>query len=212
MTGRDSTDSTGSTGILLAGGSSTRFQDGDKALAEIDGEPMLRRVAEKLAPVVGRTVVSCRGEQRADFEKVLDGIGDVRFAVDPIPYAGPVAAIKTSLRYVEDDEVFVLACDVPLIRTEALQRLRAVLKEGDGADAVFPSVDGETQPLVGVYCTESLREALELLDDIYGEALFAVLDHLRTETVEARTLPGGHDGLRNVNTPEDIREVREALR
>jgi len=204
-------DSNDAVGVLLAGGSSSRFEGGDKAFAEIDGKPMLRHVAEALTPVVESTVVSCRGEQRTDFETVLDGLGEVRFAVDPVPYAGPVAAIESSLRYVEKENLFVLACDVPFVRTESLRRLKEILEEEE-ADAVVPSVDGEPQPLTGFYRAESLRNSVEALDDTYGEAIFAVLDHLRIETVKAGRLPGGSDGFRNVNTPEDIREAREACR
>ncbi|MFB6311555.1 MAG: NTP transferase domain-containing protein, partial [Salinirussus sp.] len=40
-------------GVILAGGDSVRFGDRDKALAEVDDQPMLCRVADAIRTATG---------------------------------------------------------------------------------------------------------------------------------------------------------------
>jgi len=83
--------------VVLAGGYSTRFGDADKATASLDGEPLVRRVVERVAPAVDEVVVNCRAEQRTPIGQALDGL-NYRFAVDPVPDGGPVAGVRTACR------------------------------------------------------------------------------------------------------------------
>lgn len=62
-------------GVLLAAGMGTRFEGGNKLLAEIDGEPVVRRAASALAAssVAGTVVVL--GYQADAVGDALDGLG-----------------------------------------------------------------------------------------------------------------------------------------
>ena len=44
--------------LVLAGGRSTRFGDSDKAVAELAGTPMIRRVVDRVAGVVSEVVIN----------------------------------------------------------------------------------------------------------------------------------------------------------
>jgi molybdopterin-guanine dinucleotide biosynthesis protein A len=59
---------TGVAGVVLAGGRSTRFDDGDKALATVEGTSMLARVVHRLGAVTDVVVVNCRPGQREAFD------------------------------------------------------------------------------------------------------------------------------------------------
>jgi len=79
------------TGVVVAGGRSTRFGAREKALAEMNGEPMLRRVVEALGTVTDEVVVNCRRDQRDAFAAALDGVDTgVRFALNEQPDEGPL--------------------------------------------------------------------------------------------------------------------------
>ena len=66
---------------VVAGGRSTRFGDRDKAVADLAGTPMIRRVADRLADVTDRLVVNCRADQRAAIEDAIAGYPNpVRYA------------------------------------------------------------------------------------------------------------------------------------
>ena len=108
--------STGRAGIVLAGCDSRRFGEADKALAPVDGTPMVARVVECLGRVVEGVVVSCRDSQREDFERALEEFTPevaVAFANDPVPDRGPLAGTRTALQAAEADSVAVVGCDVP---------------------------------------------------------------------------------------------------
>ena len=53
-------------GVVVAGGRSTRFGAPDKAVADLGGTPMIRRVADRIAPAVEELVVNCRPSVPAD--------------------------------------------------------------------------------------------------------------------------------------------------
>ena len=70
--------------VIVAGGRSTRFGDDDKAVAPLSGTPMIRRVADRLEPVVDELVVNCRDDQRDAIEEALAGYPlATNFALDP---------------------------------------------------------------------------------------------------------------------------------
>lgn len=65
-------------GVVLAGGRSRRFGEGDKALAELDGEQMVVRVVDRVTTEVEDVAVSCRPEQVDRLERARSSKPDVR--------------------------------------------------------------------------------------------------------------------------------------
>ena len=129
------------TGVVVAGGRSTRFGDREKALAEVDGEPMLRRIVETLGQVAEEVVVNCRPDQQGAFAAALADAGvTVRFALDQQPDEGPLVGLERALSVVDTDLALALGCDMPLADADALARLVARL--GSAGAAVVPVTDG----------------------------------------------------------------------
>ncbi len=197
-------------GLLLAGGSSSRFGDGDKALVEVDDEPMVKHVAEAVAEASDSFTVSCRRSQKPELTDALKDVagGVPEFLVDAVEYAGPVAALDNCVEGLDGDLVLVVGCDVPLIEPEVLTELCSQLKGSARVDAVLPSVEGRAQPLAGVYAVDALLRGLDAVDEVEEVPVFRLLDYLEFEAVEARQLPGGERALFNVNTREDLEAVR----
>jgi Molybdopterin-guanine dinucleotide biosynthesis protein A len=81
-------------GVVLAGGDSTRFADGDKAVARIAGEPVISRTVTALQAATQREPVIVVGTQkeRATYATAVEGT-DVRFVFDAPAYDGPLAGI-----------------------------------------------------------------------------------------------------------------------
>jgi molybdopterin-guanine dinucleotide biosynthesis protein A len=88
----------------------------DKAFVEVDGAPMVRRVADALVTagagqllVVGVTTFSAgRRERLAD---ALGGL-DVELVEDDDPDEGPLGGILTALRHSRHDVTLVVSCDL----------------------------------------------------------------------------------------------------
>jgi molybdopterin-guanine dinucleotide biosynthesis protein A len=186
--------------VILAGGYSKRFGPQDKALAEIDGDPLVRRVTERVAPTVEEVIVNCRPEQRADVASALSGL-DYRLALDPAPDKGPVAGIQTGCRATRADWTFVVACDLPLVTSTLASRLF----EAAEADGAVPRIDGRFRPLAAVYRTSVAIEAAKAtLEDDSG-AVMALFDRLSTATV-LDPAPGWV--VADVDTRAELRALR----
>src|SRR5271165_4394157 len=125
-------------GWILAGGRSSRMGV-DKALLEIDGQPLVSRVAREAAKVCAP--VSLVGDPAV--------YGHLGFPVIPdrFPGRGPLAGIEAALGATEADWNLLLACDMPALETAVLESLFAA-----GGDCALPRYpDGTVEPLCAVY-------------------------------------------------------------
>jgi molybdopterin-guanine dinucleotide biosynthesis protein A len=203
------------TGLVLAGGRSTRFGESDKALAELAGAPLVSHTAAALAPVVDELVVNCRADQRDALAAALDGGETVRFAVDPVPDEGPVAGLRTGLRVARGRHVAVVGCDQPFLRTPTVAALfdRSEGGGGPGGRApertagAAPLVDGRRQPLGTVYPTAAASRAAERTLAAGSRALRDVL--ARVDPVAVPVAPGV---IRDIDTRSELSDVSVNLR
>mgnify|MGYP006272774449 CR=1 FL=1 len=193
-------------GVVLAGGYSTRFEGADKALATVDGRPMLARVVDRLAGVVDRVVVSCRADQRPAFEAALGAVDGtpVEFVLDPEPDGGPLAGLAASLAAVESTYTAVVACDMPFIDPDFVSVL---FERAAGHDAAVPELDdGHLQPTQAVYRADALRAVATRRLAADRRSLHGALDDLDTVVIPASTVAANTDwrSLRDVNSRADL--------
>jgi len=146
------------TGIVLAGGSSSRFGS-DKASALLNGRPLLAHVVAAVAAVCDEVVVVCR---RAQPLPALAPAVPLRLAFDEVEGLGPLAGLVAGLEAAGDEHCFVASCDVPLLRAGVVALLLARLP---GHAAVVPLVGGREQLLVAAYdpavALQPLRASLQ---------------------------------------------------
>lgn len=185
--------------VVLAGGHSRRFGRMDKALAELNGDPLLTRVVDRVSTVVDDVVVSCRPGQVRRFERPLSSVPEAEIIEDSHPGAGPLAGIEAGLDAVFGTYTAVVACDMPLVEPAVIEEL---FRYAAGTDAAVPEdADGNLQPVQAVYQTEAMRTvATQMLPD--DASLHAALDALSVVTVPSETIPDG--SLHNVNTRQDL--------
>lgn len=108
-------------GILLVGGSSSRFGS-PKALAELDGEALAERAWRLLGEVCD--------------ERIAVGHGDgLPFPALADEGTGPVAAIAAGLRAATSDVAVVIPVDMPLLTAAALRLLAGACREAAVAQA-----------------------------------------------------------------------------
>ncbi|MFO7833356.1 MAG: molybdenum cofactor guanylyltransferase [Halohasta sp.] len=177
------------TGVVLAGGYSTRFGETDKALAELDGTPMVARVADRLSDAVDRLVVSCRDDQQAAFDRAiaaLDLAVPVRFAIDPEPDRGPLAGLKHGFEQVSSTYAAVVACDMPFVDPAFVTFL---FERAAGHDAAVPELkDGHRQPLQAVYHVDRTSAVAGRRLAVDSRSLHGALSELDTVVVPAETV------------------------
>ncbi|WP_435365943.1 molybdenum cofactor guanylyltransferase [Haloarchaeobius sp. DYHT-AS-18] len=196
------------TGVVLAGGTSTRFGPTPKATATLDGRPLVDRVVRRLWRATGRPpVVAARSAAKR--ELVTEAVSEpVRFTPDADWCGGPVAGLAGSLDAVETDRVFVCGCDMPLLSPAAVSWQAARLQTTE-ANAVVPmDVEGQPQLLHGVFDRDALASLFETRPD--DDRLRVVLDRLTVDRVPQHEAPQNIPLARstvNVNTRGDLRSI-----
>jgi len=200
------------TGVVVAGGRSTRFGERDKAVADLDGTPMIRRVADRISIVVDALVVNCRPDQTTAIRDALAGYPHaVAVAEDPEPDLGPIAGIRTGLRAASTEFAFVVACDMPFVDPALVTYL---FERADGYDAAVPQLEDQWfQTMHAVYRAEAMAEACDdalargdrkVLDPLFE------LDFVVVDDADVRA-HGALESFENVNTPEEFAAAAERL-
>jgi len=203
-----STADTGRAGIILAGGRSKRFPTVDKALAPLDGRPLLWHVADSLTPAVDELIVSCRRDQREPFAEALEAF-PVRFVVDKIPDRGPLVGLRTALDETAATYAVVLPCDMPAVPAAFLDFLSGRARNRTGA---VPEFDGDRQTFPAVFHVRAARAACRAVDTQGENRLAALLDEIEPHVVDERVVRAHVEpsAFRNINTHDDLATVRDS--
>lgn len=196
-------------GVILAGGRSTRFGEENKAVAVLAGQPMIRRVADRLDEVTEELVVNCREEQIDSLAVALDG-HEPTFAVDRRPDEGPMAGIATGLDAVEAEYAAVVACDMPFVEPAFLSYL---CERAASCEAAVPRPDDWFQTTQAVYHATAMHDAcVQALDrgaNKIVEPLFE-LDYTVVDDAQIDLHTSGQT-FRNINTREELSAAAERL-
>jgi len=183
-------------GVLLAAGQSTRFEDGNKLLAEVDGRPVVRRAAETLLATDLRGPVVVLGHDDARVRAALDGL-DVECRVNEDYADGQHTSVAVGVAAARErdwDAVVFALGDMPAVEPGTVDELVRAYREGTGT-VLAPAHDG-------------MRGNPVLFDRSHFEALAGVTgDRGGREIVEAQgTLVPVEDSgvLRDVDRVEDL--------
>ena len=206
-------------GFVLAGGASRRM-GADKCRLDIEGATLLERAAAALQTTTARTRVVGRmqsalawlwGEEESKIQ--LSFVADVYRSPDGRAPHSALTGLHAALWHARTEWVAVIACDLPFVTSDLVQRLAAMRTSSERIEAVIPvQPDGRLQPLCALYRrTPCLRRATEALDE--GDySLHSFLGRLSTRKVPAHELADLPDARRffvNVNTPEDYAKAND---
>jgi molybdopterin-guanine dinucleotide biosynthesis protein A len=196
--------SRGVSGIVLAGGRSSRFGS-DKLAAEIDGRRLLDRVIERLAEVSDEVlVVLAPGDERI----LPRTTTTVRRVVDPELHGGPLVGLLAGLERADQPIVVLAGGDMPTLSPDVLgAMIRALVASQPGTDAVILASRGDRPPLPAVLRTGAGTDvARRLVGD--GErrlrSLFERLPTRALDEAEWRPLDPDAATLRDVDRPADL--------
>ena len=189
----------GVSGIVLAGGLSRRLGR-DKALEPLGGQPLIRRVIERVSKVSREIIVVVADQKKGD---TLPLEPASRLTLDLYPGKGSLGGIYSGLTAAEEDWGLVVACDMPFLNPTLL---RYMLSLRGTADAVVPLVEGRPEPTHSLYsklCLPYIEERL-IANDL---KISRLLDQVRVNYVteqEITNIDPHHLSFFNINTTEDL--------
>ena len=187
-------------GAILAGGVSSRFGS-NKALALLDRKPVIRHVADILAPIFPTCLLSTNTPEAYAFLG-LPTVADI------FPRSGPLGGIHAVLNAIVEPRAFIVGCDMPLL-DPFLIRFLCTLAEQNDLDAVLPWPVSGPEPLCAVYS----RSALPVIEKNLKKGNWKVgdnLEELRVRRVgekELLAIVADLSSLHNINRPEDLADI-----
>jgi molybdenum cofactor guanylyltransferase len=148
-------------GVILCGGDSTRMGR-DKGLIPVDTQTWAGLAAKKMATLGIHVVLSVNDRQLPHYAQQLPN--ERLISDDPnLAVKGPLAGLLSVHKEYPTEDLFVLACDLPLIDPDLLHDLYRRRHANSGVQAYFYTAGGEPEPLCGIYTASGLA----LIADLY---------------------------------------------
>ena len=171
-------------GVILCGGQSTRMGN-DKAMIKKQGNTWAEMAEEKLSALNIPVVFSVNSEQYREYAAIFDV---KKLVVDNanITLRGPVCAMLTMHQFAPMEDLFILACDMPLMEETLLKKLYNIYKADQHADAFFYVNEEEPEPLCAIYTARGLAHINHLYNEnkLVKHSMKFMLENLKTMPVK----------------------------
>lgn len=188
------------TGVIQAGGRSVRMGGQPKALLDVGGRPIVRRVADTLAAVLDDLLIVTNTPELYAFLG-LPMTGDV------VPGGGALGGILSGLGAARGQAAFTVACDMPFLHPEVVRLV--VARAGEG-DVVIPRVGGQLETMHAVYG----RACLPHMEACVRQGRLRIagfFERVRVVEIDEHAIARHRDPavlFLNVNTPGDLDHAR----
>ncbi|NKB58559.1 MAG: NTP transferase domain-containing protein [Alphaproteobacteria bacterium] len=189
--------------IILAAGQSRRMGTANKLLIDLDGKPMVVRVAEAVSASQAALLITVLGHEAGKVRAALDG-EDIRFADNPHYADGLSTSLAAGLEALPEDVDGVLIClgDMPRVSSREIDRLIAAFDPLEGRAICVPTYNGKQgNPIL--LARRFFGEMLEITGDRGARHL---IDGYQELTCEVEMT--GDSVLVDVDTPKALEELR----
>jgi molybdenum cofactor guanylyltransferase len=187
------------TGVVQAGGKSTRMGGQPKALIPLGGRSIVERVVAALTPVVDDLLIVTNTPELYAF------LG-LPMVADVYPDHGSLGGIYSGLR-AAGQIAFTVACDMPFLHPEIIRLV--VARAGEG-DVVIPRVGEQLETMHAAYgkaCLPPIEERLRA-----GRLkIVGFFDRVRVVEIGEAEVARFRDpavAFMNVNTPDELERAR----
>lgn len=189
--------------ILLAAGQSRRMGADNKLLAEVDGKPMVRHMAEALAASKASSMTVVLGH---DADAVRAALADMKpsYAYNPDYAEGLSTSLKSGLNAIGDEVDGVVVClgDMPKVSTAIIDRMIAAFDPVEGRAIVVPTRRGKRGNPV-LFAKRFFEDMARVSGDVGARHLIGNHEDLAVEIeVDDESV------LTDVDTPEALAKIR----
>ena len=192
-------------GVLLLAGGHGRRLGMPKPWLDWDGQPLLLRMLDRLAPLAAEPpiVVARPGQALPD--------GDYQRVDDRITDCGPLAGLAAGLKAFADSDpgarIAVTGCDYPYAKATVFETLAALAPE---ATVVLPSLRGKTHPLHAIWSADLWIECDRAVTagDLAVHSLLQRTAHHIVDAAEIESLTDPARSLLNLNDRGDLKQAR----
>jgi molybdopterin-guanine dinucleotide biosynthesis protein A len=188
------------TGVIQAGGRSTRMGGEPKALLELGGRRIIERVVDVVGGVLDDLLVVTNTPERYAFL-------ELPMVADAFPDGGSLGGIYSGLRAAGGDAAFTVACDMPFLHPAIVRMV--VDRAGEG-DVVIPRTGGQLETMHAVYGKGCLRamEARLRAGQLKIVGFFPDVRVVELDAAQMAQHRAPDVAFMNVNTPEELARAR----
>ncbi len=189
-------------GIVLCGGASNRMGR-DKGLYPTHSENWAGKMLENFRKLDIPGLLSVNRTQVDQYQSVFPGV-ELICDNDSLQVSGPLAAVLSANFKFPGEDLFVTACDMPLMGIVVLEELVNQCKSESGYDCYVYTNEGEPEPLCGIYTSKGLAaiRAIHNRGELLKYSMKFMLAHL---TVFRIAIPEVWKiYFSNINAPADL--------
>lgn len=185
----------GVTGVILAGGKSSRYGT-NKAFTEIKGVRLIDRVVQTMSSVFHRVILVTNTPHEYAYL-------NIEMFEDLIKGLGPVGGIHTGLESMADPAGFFVACDMPFLNPDLILHMIGIAED---YDVVVPRVGWLIEPLHALYrksCISHVRAAIHAEE----YQIIRLYNRIRVRYVDEKEIRSFDPFLKtffNINRPEEL--------
>jgi len=182
------------TGIILAGGESTRMGQ-EKALIRFEGERLIQRSLSILDHFCDSMLISSNN-------KALEVFG-YEVIEDDHHNIGPIAGLSAALKASPSEHHLVIPCDTPFVNERLYEK---ILRHADDFEVVIAGTpDLYIEPLIGYYH----RSALDIIEKQIQKGMYKLHDALNLMNVKVEIFKDKHL-FTNINSPDDLSRLEQS--
>ena len=191
-------------GIVLCGGKSMRMGT-DKALLNTTGITWAQSAANKLAPLLLQVSLSVNEGQYNFYATAFRETAIIKDN-STLQVYGPLSGLLSVHLQHPLEDIFVLACDMPLMESFVLAELYNLYHTNKNADAYIFTNDNEPEPLCGIYCANGLATILKMhqQNKLPKHSIKFILSQLNVQYVPIKENQKKY--FTNFNSPADLNE------
>lgn len=179
--------------VILCGGQSKRIGT-NKAFLKIGDKSFIEALINKLCKLFKGIIISTKD---AVLYRQLKS-SRVMIARDKSKVLGSLVGIYSALKKSPTKYIFVIAVDMPIIKTGLIKRL---LNNYKGYDVVVPKTRKGLEPLCAIYS----KECLPFIERQTKKSNYKIIDFF--DKIRIKTIRLNRNGLFNINTIRDYRLV-----
>ena len=165
-------------GIILCGGQSSRMGS-DKGLLLHEAKTLAQTAFDKLSVLNIPIKFSINDKQQSDYAKVFT---DELLIVDDasLEIKGPLLGVLSAHLQNFGKDLFVLACDLPLMDANLIKELFSLYQQSKKYDAYIFTNNKQPEPLCGIYTSTALKKisALQKQNKLIKHSMKFILNQL----------------------------------
>ena len=188
-------------GVVLSGGQSSRMGT-DKGLLKLEAKTWAQTALDKLAALQLPVVISVNATQYETYPAVFP-VEELVKDDDKLDIHGPLAGVLSVHERFPQEDLLVLACDMPLMDPVIIEQLVIAYRNNHQEAYVFTNND-EPEPLCAIYTAKALTATLQRYhnNELPRHSMKSMLEHLDVHFIPLQA--GQEKYFRNFNAHAEL--------